>query len=56
MQITDAPESVDRIFSRAEEVAVQTGLAKTGDRIIITGGVPVGVAGTTNLLKVQNIS
>jgi pyruvate kinase len=31
------------------------GLAKTGDLIVITGGIPVGVVGSTNLLKVEKV-
>jgi len=30
-------------------------LAKTGDLIVITGGIPLGVTGTTNLLKVERV-
>jgi pyruvate kinase len=28
---------------------------KQGDLIVITGGVPVGVSGSTNMLKVERI-
>ena len=28
------------------------GFAKAGERIVITGGVPLGVTGTTNMLRV----
>ena len=34
---------------------VERGLAKTGDRIIVTAGVPFDVPGTTNLLKVETV-
>ncbi len=47
--------SVDEFFSTAAELARDTGIAKSGDLIVITGGVPVGIAGTTNLLKVERI-
>ena len=36
-------------------LAEEAGLAKPDDIIVITGGIPVGVAGTTNLLKVEKI-
>ena len=32
---------------------VKLGVAKSGDLIMITGGLPVGITGTTNLLKVS---
>jgi len=48
--------SVDEFFTTAARLAKDVGLAKPGDLIVITGGVPVGVAGSTNLLKVEKIS
>jgi len=36
-------------------LARELGVAKEGDLVVITGGVPIGVAGTTNLLKVQRV-
>lgn len=38
-------------FARAEILA--RGLAKEGDRVLVTAGVPFDVPGTTNLLKVE---
>lgn len=45
--------STDNLFRRATEVAQQKGLIDDGDLIVITAGVPLGVSGTTNLLKVH---
>jgi len=47
--------TVDELFSSGARLAKETGLAKPGDLIVITGGVPIGVAGVTNLLKVEKI-
>ncbi|MDD5127935.1 MAG: pyruvate kinase [Dehalococcoidales bacterium] len=47
--------SVDELFSTGAGLARELGLAKPGDLIVITGGVPIGVAGGTNLLKVAKI-
>jgi pyruvate kinase len=47
--------SVDDLFAAGARLCKELGLANSGDLIVITGGVPVGVAGSTNLLKVQNI-
>jgi pyruvate kinase len=49
-------KSVDDLFSTGASIAKNSGLAKAGDLIVITGGVPVGVAGSTNLLKVEEIN
>ncbi|MFC2044087.1 pyruvate kinase [Chloroflexota bacterium] len=47
--------TVDELFSIGAKLAKETGLAKTDDLIVITGGVPIGVTGATNLLKVERI-
>jgi pyruvate kinase len=47
--------SVAELFSIAAKLSRQLGLAKAGDLIVITGGIPVGVAGSTNLLKVEKV-
>ncbi|MEG1943640.1 MAG: pyruvate kinase alpha/beta domain-containing protein, partial [Angelakisella sp.] len=33
----------------------QSGLIKDGDLVVLTAGIPVGMSGTTNLLKVQTV-
>jgi len=43
----------DEVFDIAEQRALVSGMAKNGDPIIAVAGVPVGVAGTTNTLKVR---
>ena len=47
--------SLDELFAAGARLARDLGLAKSGDLVIITGGVPIGVAGSTNLLKVERI-
>jgi pyruvate kinase len=39
----------------ALEVTSQLGLATTGDRVVVTAGVPFDVAGSTNTLKVETV-
>lgn len=45
--------NTDEVFAEAIQRAVKIGLAKNGDAVVITAGVPVGVSGTTNTLKVH---
>ncbi len=45
----------DQMFAAARAWVLEEGIAKNGDRLILTAGVPVGVSGTTNLLKVMEI-
>jgi pyruvate kinase len=49
------PPSVKELFATGAKLSKELGLAKTGDLIVITGGIPVGVAGSTNLLKVERV-
>jgi pyruvate kinase len=43
------------MFDRALDAATQNGLVAAGDLVVLTGGAPVGVPGTTNLLQVRSI-
>jgi len=47
--------TTDEMFDKAVSVAVKSGMARTGDEIVITAGVHVNVPGTTNLIKVHRI-
>ena len=46
--------NTDELFEHAVEAAMNHGLVKQGDLTVITTGVPLGVSGTTNLIKVHN--
>ncbi len=52
----DGSPSVDKLFANAVDLTKELRLAKSGDIIVITGGIPIGVAGSTNLLKVERIT
>ncbi len=43
----------DELFDSAVDDAEKMNLVKNGDLVVITGGVPMGVAGTTNIMKVH---
>jgi pyruvate kinase len=47
--------STDEMFVSAVEASLQSGYIKNGDLVIITAGVPVGVSGATNLLRVHTV-
>jgi pyruvate kinase len=53
-QIAEA-SSVEELFATGAKLSKELGLAKPGDLIVITGGIPVGVAASTNLLKVEKV-
>lgn len=45
--------NTDELFDHAVECAQTTGIVRDGDLVVITGGAPIGVAGTTNIMKVH---
>jgi pyruvate kinase len=47
--------SLDELFETGVSKAVESEVAGQGDIVVITGGSPVGMSGTTNTLKVQII-
>jgi pyruvate kinase len=49
------PSSVAELFATGARLSKELRLAKPGDLIVITGGIPVGIVGSTNLLKVEKI-
>jgi len=48
-------KSTDEIFEMGVEKAREAGVAKHGDIVVITAGVPIGISGTTNILKVATV-
>lgn len=48
--------STDEIIDKSVDKAMELGYIENGDLTIITAGVPVGVSGSTNLLKVHIVS
>jgi pyruvate kinase len=54
--LVDTPASIAELFDAASALSKRLGLAHPGDLIIITGGTPFGIKGTTNLLKVETVS
>lgn len=51
----DNADTTDEMFENAVKGAMNTGLLSLGDTVVITAGVPVGRAGTTNLIKIHHI-
>lgn len=49
-------DNTDELFDHAVDVTVKAGAAKKGDTVVITAGIPLGMSGTTNMLKVHKIN
>ncbi|MER3537065.1 MAG: pyruvate kinase [Thermus sp.] len=50
------PQDTDDMVRIALREVKALGLAQVGDRVVIAAGVPFGVRGTTNLLRVERVS
>ncbi len=46
-------DSTDRLFSMCVQCARKEGVVEPGQTVVITAGIPIGVGGSTNLLKAQ---
>ncbi len=51
----DEKTTTDELFDGAIDVARETTLVQKGDTVVITGGMPLGVSGTTNTMKVGTV-
>ena len=51
--LLEEKDNADELFDYAVDATEKAGLISRGDVVIITAGVPLGISGTTNLIKVQ---
>lgn len=49
-------KDTDNLIDASMEIAVSKGFIKSGDLVVLTAGVPAGIAGSTNLLKIESVS
>lgn len=53
--IAEKPKTTDDLLNNAIKVGKENKLIETGDIIVITAGIPVGVRGSTNMIKVHRV-
>lgn len=53
--ISQKSQHTDEVIERSISSALNANLISDGDVVVITAGIPVGVAGTTNLIKVHTV-
>jgi pyruvate kinase len=53
--LVDRVPGYDAMLTVVRDLILKRGLARPGDRIVMTAGVPWEVSGTTNLLKVEEV-
>ncbi len=54
--LVEEKNDVFDLFDHAVEVAKEKGVLQSGDIAVITSGVPMGISGTTNMIKVATVS
>ncbi|HBH12789.1 MAG: Pyruvate kinase [Clostridiales bacterium 38_11] len=53
---TEKMKATDEVIEQSVQKALAENYIKNGDLVVVTAGVPVGVAGSTNLIKVHVVS
>ena len=54
--LVDSIESTDDMMLKSIETARNAGYISKGETLVITGGIPIGEPGSTNLLRVYHNS
>jgi pyruvate kinase len=53
--LIDHLDNTDKMIDKASELVRWSGLAQSGDKVVITAGVPIGMPGTTNTVTVFRV-
>lgn len=53
--IVDESNNSDRLFAKSVDIAKENGYIKEGDLVVFTAGLPLGIPGSTNMLKVHTV-
>jgi pyruvate kinase len=50
-----APSNLEKVFELASEVALETRVARRGNLVVVTAGIPLNLPGSTNLVKIHSV-
>lgn len=53
--LIDKEESAEKLFEAAVEVSKKAGLIHEGEQVVLTAGVPLGISGKTNMIRVVEV-
>ena len=53
--LIDKEESTEKLFDAAVEASKKAGLIHEGERVVLTAGVPLGISGNTNMIRVVEV-
>jgi pyruvate kinase len=54
--LVSAAMQTEDLVQASLSAAMQQGLVQSGDVVVVTGGVPLGIAGRTNMIQVRVVS
>ena len=54
--LIDKEDDTEKLFGAAVEASKKAGLIQKGDRVVLTAGVPLGISGNTNMIRVVEVS
>ncbi len=54
--LMEKEETEEALFEEAIRVCREAGYIKAGDRVVLTAGVPLGMSGTTNMIRVIEVA
>jgi pyruvate kinase len=46
----------DDMVDRANSIAFRDGFARAGQRVIVVAGLPLGIPGTTNMVRIASVA
>lgn len=53
--LIEKADTAEELFTTAIEASKKAGLIKEGDRVVLTAGVPLGISGKTNMMRVVEV-
>ena len=53
--VAEDAQNLDDMVSRAGKIAFRDGFVRAGQRVIIVAGVPLGIPGTTNMVRIASV-
>lgn len=53
--LIEKEDDTEKLFDAAVRASIDSGLVSQGDSVVITAGVPLGVAGNTNMIRVVEV-
>jgi len=51
--LSEKSQTTDEMIQKTFQAVVESGLIERGQRVVITAGIPVGIPGTTNMIKAE---